>query len=700
MLRKILLTAMVSVLYLLAAYGQEDLKVIQPHWVSFTDGSNALYKHQTMQAFELLSARKKALQQLDSKASWQEWQAQIRKKLWDAVGPFPEKTPLDAEITRKVQKDGFRMEHLVYQSQPGFYVSATLFVPDGLSEKAPAIIYCSGHALESYRSHTYQHVILNLVKKGFIVFAFDPVGQGERLEYFDPADNKPTIGGPTKQHSYPGAQAFIAGTSQARYMIWDGIRAVDYLTTRREVDASRIGITGRSGGGTQSAYIAAFDERIYASAPENYITNFKRLLLTHGPQDAEQNFYRGIASGLDQPDLLLVRAPKPSLMITTTRDIFNIEGAREAAAEVRRIYDVFDHSERFGMVEDDAGHASTLKNREAMYAFFQENLNYPGIARDEPIDTLSREDLQVTSTGQILSSYPAKTIFELNQEHIPAQSPGSLAERVAKSRMLSGYRDPVGEATTMMTGRFQREGYTVEKHLMRGEGDYWIPFLLMKPDAQTSSAVLFLDPGGKSTDAAAGADMEALVKEGHMVLAPDLLNTGEMGNGGFTGDSNFQGESYNLWFGSILIGRSIVGLHAGDVNRLVRVLQEKQGVSQVRGLAKGQMASVLLHAANYNPDIRSIALINPMNSFRSLVTSQKYDPSQIAYTVAGALPHYDLPDLLENLADRNPLILEERSMDQRTFPEWSESLKDSQVRSIPQSDIGARAAHLRNWLNP
>lgn len=217
-----------------------------------------------------------------------------------------------------------------------------MFVPEGHKkrEKAPVVIYCSGHSEEGYRNAIYMHIIVNLVKKGFIVFAFDPVGQWERLEYFDPKTGKSIVGGPTTEHSYPGAQAFITGSSQARYMIWNGIRAVDYLLTRKEVDPARIGITGRSGGGTQSAYIAAMDDRIYAAAPENYLTNFTRLLQTIGPQDAEQNMFNAIIRGIDHGDFLLVRAPKPALMITTTRDMFSIQGVLETEKEVAAIYKI------------------------------------------------------------------------------------------------------------------------------------------------------------------------------------------------------------------------------------------------------------------------------------------------------------------------------------------------------------------------
>ncbi|WP_162419187.1 alpha/beta hydrolase family protein [Cyclobacterium roseum] len=701
-MNRIFFTVLIFFFLGFSSQAQEDLKVIQSHWVSFTDGPNALYKHQAAQAFQMLDAREEAVEKLHTLGDWKGWQKQVKKTLMQVVGPFPEKTPLRPEITRTIQKPGYRMEHLVFQSQPAFYVSATLFIPDGLESKAPAIIYCSGHALESYRSVTYQHVILNLVKKGFIVLAFDPVGQGERLEYYDSATGKPTIGGPTKQHSFPGAQAFIAGSSQARYMIWDGIRAVDYLISRSEVDPDRLGITGRSGGGTQAAYIAAFDDRIYASAPENYLTNFKRLWLTHGPQDAEQNFYRGIASGLDQPDLLLVRAPKPNLLIATSRDIFNIEGARETAKQVSRIYQAFDAPGNFALVEDDAGHASTQKNREAMYAFFQNHLNLPGESSDEKIDTLSNEELQVSPKGQLLETYPGKTIQQLNLEFLSDPPTGTLEERVADSRELSGYLEPVGTSERMMTGRYQRDGYTVEKHLIKGEGGYWIPFLLLVPEEITTEAVLYLHPEGKAADASVGGEMEALVKEGAMVMAPDLLNTGEMGSGGFNGDSNFKGNSYNHWFGSILIGRSLVGLHAGDANRLAKVLQEVSGSKTIKGLAKGRMSAVLLHAANYNEAYSSIALIDPMVSYRALVQERNYDPSLIPFAVANSVSHYDLPDLLENLADKRPLVLQSGaagmpSEGQSLLPERATMEK---IKVIQTGDIEERSGYLKEWLQP
>src|SRR5690606_29473325 len=340
---------------------QNELNVIGD-WLTHTDASNSLYRHLSGEAFEHLEKRKQQVSKLNSLAEWQQRQEFVRETLNDIVGPFPNKSPLNAKVVRTVKRVGYKIEHIVYESQPGFYVTSSMFIPEGMDEKgkAPAIIYCSGHSALGYRSEVYLHVIANLVKKGFIVFAFDPVGQGERLEYYNAETETSEIPGANKnEHTYVGSQAFILGSSLARYMIWDGIRAVAYLLCRKEVDPARIGITGRSGGGKKSAYIAAMEDRIYAAYPENYLTTFTRLLQTRGPQDADQNLYNWTPSGIDQPDYLLVRAPKPALMITSTRDMFSIQGSMESGKEVSRIYKAYGKEENFTRAEDDAPHAST-----------------------------------------------------------------------------------------------------------------------------------------------------------------------------------------------------------------------------------------------------------------------------------------------------------------------------------------------------
>ena len=634
-------------------------------WIQFSDARNSLYHYISGQAYTLLDKRVQEVAAYNSLSDWQKRQEWLRTTLKEVAGRFPQKTPLNAKITRVIDKSGFRVEHIVYESQPGFYVTSSMFLPGGLKGKAPAIIYCSGHSGNGYRA--YQTQILNLVKKGFIVFAFDPVDQGERLEYFNPETGKPESGGSDAWHSYSGAQALITGNSQIMYMMWDGIRAVDYLLTRKEVDPKRIGITGRSGGGTQSAWIAALDERIYAAAPESYITNFRGLFWGPGPQDAEQEPINGIVRGIDLADLLLVRAPKPTLIIATTGDYFGIQGFRESAKEASRIYKAYGSETNFGTAEDILPrHGATLKNRQAMYSFFQKALNNPGKPDEEKVEPLSEEELQVTKTGQAYTSYNGETIYSLNRKESEMLYAGLQSSRnnpatnipgvVSSAKKLSGYMEPSVINEPVFTGRVRREGYMIDKYFVKGEGDYIIPYLLFVPDESNNKAVIYLHPSGKSAEASPGGEIEWFVKNGFTVLSPDMIGTGETGPGDFRGDSYIDGVSLNIWFCSMLIGRSITGIRAGDVVMLTRLLKEHAGLKEVFGYAKKEMTPVLLHAAAFTPAVSRIALIEPYSSYYSIVMNRYYQPGYIHGAVPGALKAYDLPDLAASLSPRKLLI--------------------------------------------
>ena len=634
-------------------------------WIEFSDAPNSLYHYISGQAYPLLDKRAGVVAGLHTLADWQKRQEWLRNTLKEVVGYFPQKTPLNAKITRTINKDGFTVEHIVYESKPGFYVTYSIFIPDGLKGKAPVVIYCSGHSGNGYRG--YQTQILNLVKKGFIVFAFDPVNQGERLEYYDPQTNMPKSGGSDSWHSYSGVQALITGSSQVMYMMWDGIRAVDYVLTRSEVDPARIGITGRSGGGTQSAWIAALDERIYAAAPESYITNFTGLFRGPGPQDAEQEPVNGIIRGIDLADLLLVRAPKPTLIIATTGDYFGIHGFRESAKEASGIYKAYDKEANFDRAEDILPrHWATPKNREAMYAFFQKSLNNPGNSKEEKVEPLSKEEMQVTKTGQVYTSFGGETVFSLNckeSEKLVTKLQSSrndltrhLSGVLNSAKKLSGYQEPLVFHEPVFTGSIPRETYVIEKYFVKGGGDYIIPYLLMIPDKPNNKALIYLHPSGKSAEASVGGEMEWFVRNGFTVLAPDMIGVGEMGPGDFRGDSYIEGVSYNVWFCSMLIGRSIVWIRAGDVVRLTRLLKKNSGISEVYGFARKEMAPVLLYAAAFDPAITRIALIEPYSSYQSIVMNRFYNPRFVYSTVPGALKAYDLPDLAASLAPRKLMM--------------------------------------------
>ncbi len=641
---------------------QDELNIINSKWLEYSDSQNALYHHLTGRLYKYLDKREELVSGLKSADSWKQRQGFIKETLFDITGPFPEKTPLNPVVVSTFKRDGYTIENIIFESQPGFYVTSSLFRPAALKKgiRYPAIIYCSGHSEEGYRSAIYQHVIINLVKKGFLVFAFDPVGQGERLEYFDPLKGKSVVGGPTKEHSYPGAQALICGSSQAKIMIWDGIRAVDYLLTRPDIDPARIGITGRSGGGTQSACIAAFDDRIYAAAPENYITNYRRLLQSIGPQDAEQNLTGLISRGLDHPDFLIVRAPKPALMITTSNDMFSLQGAIETENEVAIAYKALGKAGNFSRVEDYAGHASTQKNREAMYAFFQQHLNNPGNPMDEPVQTPLPEELRVSKTGQLSTSLGGKTAFSINRDLAQNLENDLNSSRVDISRnrqevikaakRLSGFFEPDYNDNPVLTGRIKRDNYTIEKYFLRGEGSYVIPYLLFKPQHPNGKGMIYLHPDGKSADAMRGGLLENLVSAGVTLLVPDLAGTGELSSGLLKGDAWFDGVSHNLWYAAMLSGRSITGLQAGDVLKLLSILKKEKAITEISGCAVKEMTPVMLHAAVFSGDLRNVLLLEPCISWMSIVKERFYNPRFVPGAVPGALREYDLPDLAAALA--------------------------------------------------
>lgn len=652
-----------------AVWAESDYNVLDK-WIIYSDKENALYHHLAESAFTLLDQRKARVNAYTTKQEWEQHRERVKETL-AKLNPLPQRTPLYPQTIDVIEKQTHRLEKIVFQSQPDFYVTAGLFVPKSLDTPAPAIIYCSGHSKEAFRSPVYQKAILNLVDKGFVVLAFDPIGQGERLQYVDAQTGESRIGGPTSEHSFVGAQYFLTGRSLAQTMIWDGIRAVDYLISRPEVDSARIGITGRSGGGTQSAYIAAYDERIKAAAPECYITSFHRLLQTRGPQDAEQNFYRGIYNGIDHADLLQARAPKPTLVISTTRDFFSIQGMRETTSEVERMYQALGAPEHFQVAVDDTVHASTKKNREAMYAFFQKFLQNPGSPEEKDVEIYEPEDLQITNTGQVVTEFGRKTAFNLNLNRAASlakdlrakrQTENHLQNVIPRAKILSGYPDIEPPEESVFCGRYQYKNYVMEKHFIFGAGDYVMPFLLFKPvSGGPYPAIIYLHPDGKEH-----ADIDSLViplvQNGFIAAVPDLVGQGELGPGRYKGDSyNFTigSASYNLWFLGMHIGQSLCGLRAGDVTRLAQWLARQPDVKEQRifGMAVGESCPVLQHAVAFDDTFHGTVLLNPLLSYASLALNTFYKPSYILAAVPGCMAAYDLADLMAADAPDPVLII-------------------------------------------
>ncbi|MFC1574395.1 prolyl oligopeptidase family serine peptidase, partial [Candidatus Latescibacterota bacterium] len=535
--------------------------------------------------------------------------------------------------------------------------------------RLPVVLYVSGHTAEGFRSETYQHVIFNLARKGFLVFAIDPVGQGERFQYYDEGKGASLIGGPTKEHSFAGVQYLLLGRTMAMVRLWDCIRAVDYLFTRQDVDTDKIGVHGRSGGGTMSSFLGSMDERITAAAPECYITSYRRLLESIGPQDAEQNLLGQISSGLDHGDFLIARDSLPSLVVTTTRDFFSIQGARETVGSIQSSK-ILSESMNLSLVEDDAPHQSTQKNREAVYGFFMKAFDLRGSVADIDIPPLDPESLYVTPTGQTITS-GSRTIHELIREDAAViadnlvkrrnKSAGYSSHISSSAMKLSGMRIPEDMEEPVFFGRFIRDGYAVEKYIIDGEGNIPVPALFFVPEGkEQKQPILYIDPAGKEADSGSGGEIEKLVCRGFCVLAPDLPGYGELAAETRGGDSVIGGVSFNILFGAQLIGRSLSGIQAGHIIRACRFLNEREDVisGNITCIAKGTSGPAALHAVAVEKSITALALQRAPLSWLAVTDTRFYDYALGSTVVPLALTSYDLVDLMCTFVPKKLLVFE------------------------------------------
>ena len=338
--------------------------------------------------------------------------AEMRQKILTMLGGLPrERTPLHPRITGQIAMDGFHVEKLIFESLPGVYVTALLYLPDdsdnGAGGKHPAILVPAGHA-ENGKTH-YQALCQRLVQRGYVVISWDPVGQGERSQFWDTKTGKSRYNRICAEHAVLGNLAYLAGTNLARWEIWDGLRAFDYLLTRPEVDGERISITGTSGGGFQAMHIAALEPRIKVAAISCYITalpmRVHNRIFKDPDSDPEQDLYGMISEGVDNAGLLLLMYPRPVFVAATTLDFFPIEGAHKTFREVSNLYRRFGHADRIAMAESYHGHAYSDENQEAAFEFLDHFNQLPERRELAPVRELDEATVQCTRSGQVMLDF-------------------------------------------------------------------------------------------------------------------------------------------------------------------------------------------------------------------------------------------------------------------------------------------------------
>ena len=630
-------------------------------------------------ALQQLAARKELVSGITTPEQFEKRRAKVRRLLLTVMGGLPgERFPLNVQKTGTLDRGDYRVEKIVYESLPNFYVTANLYIPQTGKPPYPAVLQPTGHSPAAKARDFYQRLDLGLVKNGFVVLTYDPMGQGERQIYYDTELHDSKVGGPTAEHEMAGIQSLLAGESIARYMIWDGMRGLDVLQSLPYVDAKRLGISGCSGGGTLTAYLAALDDRLQVAAPSCYITDWEDQLLTEGPQDAEQQFPDQLKSGLDHADLVEAFAPKPYLICSTSEDFFPITGSRKTFEESRRIYALLGAEDKISTSYDSGPHGTTQRQREAIYAWMNRWLKGPTgeVLPQPPFQTEHEEDLLCTPTGQVSTWLGGDNISTLNVRRFSKTAPprpsfsGQAAVSGLQTRLreeivrLTRYEPSQGPLRVNVLGGAEWHGYHVTRLTYEPSPGRIVTALLAEPQPENArrKAILYVDAGGKDAAAAPGGDIEQLAQLGYTVLAVDPSGVGQAASQWPDDDSDRWFRQERITWLALMVGKPLVGLRMDDILRGVELLRERGLLfgGECLGFAKGFVGVDLLHAAAMDPRIAGVIVEEGLLSYASIARTPIH--RQVFDTIIpGVLGKYDLPDLVLSLAPRPVELLNMRS---------------------------------------
>jgi len=585
-----------------------------------------------------LAQRKAAVAKLQSRSAVEQRQAAFRAKVTELIGGLPAHSgPVAVKEFGSIDGDGFKVLKIAYESLPNFWVTANVYVPDGFGGPYPAVIIAPGHGAAGKTEDWSWGV--NFARNGIVAMAYDPLGQGERLQYWDAAKKGSLVGNPTGEHGEANIQAMLIGDNVARYMINDAMRGLDYLAGRKNVNADRLGAFGCSGGGTATAYLAALDPRVKAAATACYITSFGELLPSPtGVQDAEQTIPHFIENNYDLADWVEAFAPKPYAIISTTEDMFPFAGAKQSYEEAKRIYSLFGAEDKLQWFTGPGGHGAIGPMGPKIIRFFTKNLKMSDIEPDfTPMKLEDRDSLRCTPTGHI----DGETVYSLNKkraDEVIAKRPRIGGKELeAAIRGLAGITAVPGGAAPRVEvkGSVQKDGYRLETILMDT-----VPGILIVPDpAGAKPAVLVL-----------GGVVEPFLSQGRVVLA---LASRPTPAGTESIKSPYLGAFNLLSLRAFTVGKTILGLRVDDAIHAMDLLCARKDVdrSRITVHGAGAMGMVALHAAVLDSRIGRVEEENGLGSYRAIVDEPLHrGVSEVV--IPGVLRKYDTEDLVRAILPR------------------------------------------------
>jgi dienelactone hydrolase len=606
--------------------------------------------------------------QLHTREDAARYVATVRDKIRECFGPEPERTPLNPRITGVVEREAYRIEKIIFESRPAFPVTANLYVPKDVDLPRPGVVGTCGHSSNGKAEAAYQSFAQGLARLGYVCLIYDPIGQGERLQYVQ-EDLSSRIGVGVREHLYAGNQQFLVGEFFGMWRAWDGIRALDYLLTRPEVDPQHVGVTGNSGGGTLTTWLCGLDRRWTMAAPSCFVTTFRHNMENELPADTEQCPPKALALGLEQVDFLAALAPKPVAILAQERDFFDVRGSYDSFNRLKHLYQLLGQEQNAAMFVGPKPHGYTQENREFMYAWFGKATNSPrGTA--EPAMTIEEDrTLWCTPRGQVSTLDDIRTVFTHTRDKsqqlakqrgakegesllqavktvlkLPAEySPGATQPaphyRILRSTNEDGYPLPYACTYAVVT----EPGIMALVYWLTKES--WESRPPNPPD-MNGRAVLYV--AHRSSDAE--LQQEALIREvmqnepASPVFTCDVRGIGEsMPN---TCGNNTFDEPYGCDFfyaiHSLMLDRPYLGQRTYDVLRVLDWLAA-HGYTDVHLVATGWGALAGTFAALVSPQVTQVTLKNALRSYTEVAESETYR-WPLATLLPNALAHFDLPD--------------------------------------------------------
>jgi len=630
-------------------------------------------RYQEEQAWKQDEARQKTWEAIRDEAALLKTQDELRQKLLQMIGGLPAvKTDLHPVITGKIQMDGFVIEKLVYQSLPGVYVTALVYVPNDHTTKHPAVLVPAGHAADG-KFH-YQALSQRLAGRGYVVISWDPVGQGERSQFWDPKARKSRYNLICAEHAVMGNLAYLAGANLARWEAWDGIRAVDYLLTRPEVDGERIGITGTSGGGTQTVLIAVLDPRIKVVVPSCYITalpmRMSNRIFVDPDSDPEQDLFGMISNGVDHPGLLLLMYPRPVLVAAAVLDFFPIEGTRKTFRELQKLYARFGHGDRIALVEGYHQHQYSSENQQAALDFLDRFNQMPVREGLPSVKEMDGEELRCTRTGQVLIDYAdARSLMDMIREYYyehKSRNTRTISEEYyggqysgVRNWSVSEYRNvppQAGQITWEAVGSSKAGEASIDRYVLHHSEQLEMPLLhIHKSGAGPRTVLMWFWENGKAT-AEDWPEIEKYLNQGYDIVSFDFRGLGETRmpytavspDDPLLGRLDFEhayvnsvsGVLANYVYNTLLSGRTYFKQMIEDAEIARRFATEKLPAKAVAVTAAGDAYTLASAVAETLPGLKLLPESNRKSLKWSEIVEQKREIWPIQYLLpSGAYIH-------------------------------------------------------------